>query len=247
MLPDYLLSVVVLLSAAYIPAILALVWIRWGERGRKERWDDLFLTFLGGAVIAVIAATVLEIAAAGILNSAVVREYDILVRNPNLITFIIIIGIAPIIEEFVKVMVVLRFSRYIWRPRNGLVFGAACGLGFAATENFLYEGTALFTSGFAAFLSLAVIRSISSLLMHASATSISGYGVARAKSYGDHWWPYFIAAVVMHSTFNMFASFGELFESRLGPVANVIGLGFSIGLVLVSFLFLRWRIGGYHA
>lgn len=247
MLPNYLLSVLVLLSAAYVPAILALIWIRWGERGRKERWDDLFLTFLGGAVIAVIAATVLEIAAAGVLNSAVVREYDIFVRIPNLITFIIIIGLAPIIEEFVKVMVVLRFSRYIWRPRNGLVFGAACGLGFAATENFLYEGTALFTSGLAAFLSLAVIRSISSLLMHAAATSISGYGVARAKSYGDHWWPYFVAAVVMHSTFNMFASFGELFETRIGPVANVIGLGFSIGLVLIAILYLRWRIGGYHA
>ncbi len=247
MFAGYLLSVLVLLSAAYVPAILALIWIRWGERGRKERWDDLFLTFTGGAVIAVIAATVLEIAAAGILNSAVLREYDIFVRNPNLITFIIIIGIAPIIEEFVKVMVVLRFSRYIWRPRNGLVFGAACGLGFAATENFLYEGTALFTSGFAAFVSLAVIRSISSLLMHASATSISGYGVARAKSYADHWWPFLIIAVVMHSTFNMLASFGELFESRIGPVANVVGLGFSIGLCLVSILYLRWRIGGYHA
>jgi RsiW-degrading membrane proteinase PrsW (M82 family) len=247
MLPDYLMGVVVLLSAAYVPAVLALIWIRWGERGRKERWDDLILTFLGGAVIAVIAATVLEIAAAGILNSAVVREYDLFVSNPSLITFIIIIGIAPIIEEFVKVMVVLRFSRYIWRPRNGLVFGAACGLGFAATENFLYEGTALFSSGFAAFLSLAVIRSISSLLMHASATSISGYGVARAKSYGDHWWPYLVVAIVMHSTFNMFASFGELFETRVGPVASVMGLAFSIGLVLIAILYLRWRIGGYHA
>ncbi|MDW5563480.1 MAG: PrsW family glutamic-type intramembrane protease [Methanomassiliicoccus sp.] len=247
MLPGYLLSVLTLLSAAYVPAVLALIWIRWGERGRKERWDDLFLTFLGGAVIAVIAATVLEIAAAGILSSAVIREYDFFVRNPNFITFIIIIAIAPIIEEFVKAMVVLRFSRYIWRPRNGLVFGAACGLGFAATENFLYEGTALFTGGFAAFITLAIIRSVSSLLMHASATSISGYGVARAKSYADHWWPFLIFAILMHSTFNMFASFGELFETRIGPIANVIGLGFSIGLVLIATIYLRWRIGGYHA
>ncbi|MBI0584673.1 MAG: PrsW family intramembrane metalloprotease [Methanomassiliicoccus sp.] len=247
MVPGYLPSIIILLTAAYIPAILALIWIRWGERGRRERWDDLFLTFLGGAVVAVIVATALELAAAGILNSSAIREYDIFVRNPNLITFIIIIGLAPIIEEFVKMMVVRRFSRYIWRPRNGLVFGAACGLGFAATENFLYEGTALFTVSFAAFVSLAIIRSISSMLMHASATSISGYGVAKAKSYGDHWWPYFIAAVVMHSTFNMFASFGELFEVRLGPGANIIGLMFSIGLVLITTLFLMRRIRGYHA
>jgi RsiW-degrading membrane proteinase PrsW (M82 family) len=208
---SYFAEVLVLLAAAYVPAVLALIWLRWGERGHKEQWDDLFMTFLGGAVVAVIAATVLEIAASTALNSTVVREYGLFADYPNLITFLIIIVIAPVIEELVKMMVVKRFSRYIWRPRNGLVFGAACGLGFAATENFLYEGTALFTVGFAAFASLAVIRSISSLLMHASATSISGYGVARAKSYGEHWWPYLVMAIIMHSTFNMFASFGELF------------------------------------
>ena len=142
--PSYIAQVLVLLAAAYVPAILALIWLRWGERGHKEQWDDLFMTFLGGAIVAVVAATVLEIAASTALNSTVVREYGLFAQYPNLITFLIIIVIAPVIEEFVKMLVVKRFSRYIWRPRNGLVFGAACGLGFAATENFLYEGTALF-------------------------------------------------------------------------------------------------------
>jgi protease PrsW len=244
---SYVSAVMVLLAAAYVPAILALIWLRWGERGRKEQWDDLFLTFLGGAVVAVIAATVLEIAASAALNSTPVREWDLFSIYPNLITFIIIIGLAPIIEEFVKMMVVKRFSRYIWRPRNGLVFGAACGLGFAATENFLYEGTALFTVGFSAFASLAVIRSISSLLMHASATSISGYGIAREKSYGEPWWPYFIMAVIMHSTFNMFASFGVLFEDQVGAAASAVGLIFSMVLVITATFYLRLRISGYNA
>jgi hypothetical protein len=83
--------------------------------------------------------------------------------------------------------------------------------------------------------------------MHASATSISGYGVARAKSYGEHWWPYFGAAVLMHASFNLFASFGVLFTARLGPAASVFGLVFSLILVIVATLYLRWRIGGYHA
>jgi RsiW-degrading membrane proteinase PrsW (M82 family) len=245
--PSNIVEVLVLLAAAYVPAILALIWLRWGERGHKEQWDDLFMTFLGGAVLAVVAATVLEVAASAMLNSPLIREYDLFVRYPNLITFLIIIILAPVIEEFVKMLVVKRNSRYIWRPRNGLIFGAACGLGFAATENFLYESTAMFTVGFTAFASLAVIRSISSLLMHASATSISGYGVARAKSYGEHWWPYFLMAVLMHVTFNLFASFGELFEDRLGPGANIVGLIFSVVLVLTATVYLRWRISGYNA
>jgi RsiW-degrading membrane proteinase PrsW (M82 family) len=242
-----LAAILILLLAAFVPTIGALIWLRWGERGRKERWEDLILTFLGGAVIAVIMATVLEIAATEFLVSTIAREYEFFSRNPTTVTFLVIIVFAPLIEEFAKVMVVRRFSRYIWRPRNGLVFGAACGLGFAATENFLYEGTALFQEGLDAFLAVALVRSFSSALMHASATSISGYGVARAKSYGEHWWPYFAAAVVMHASFNLFASFGLLFTERLGPGANIFGLVFSLVLVLISVLYLRWRIGGYHA
>ena len=240
-------AIFVLLIGAYLPAIIALIWLRWGERGRKERWEDLTLTFLGGAVIAVIVATVLEVIATELLLFTVVREYDLFSRDPTMVTFLVIIVLAPVIEEFAKVMVVRRFSRYIWRPRNGLVFGAACGLGFAATENFLYEGTALFQEGLAAFLAVALVRSFSSALMHASATSISGYGVARAKSYGEHWWPYFAVAVAMHASFNLFASFGVLFAARLGAAASIFGLIFSIILVLFSVLYLRWRIGGYHA
>lgn len=247
MILETLASVLLLLVGAYVPAIVALVWLRLGERGRKERWEDLTLTFLGGAVIAVIVAIVLEVAASELLLSNIAREYEIFTRDPNLITFIAIIVLAPIIEEFAKVMVVRRFSRYIWRPRNGLVFGAACGLGFAATENFLYEGTALFQGGLLAFLAVALVRSFSSALMHASATSISGYGVAREKAYGDHWWPYLAVAILMHASFNLFASFGSFFRTPLGSAAEGFGLVFSIILVTAAVLFIRNRLHGYHA
>jgi RsiW-degrading membrane proteinase PrsW (M82 family) len=239
--------IIAILLAAFIPALAALIWLRSGERGRKERWEDLFMTFLFGAVVAVIIATLLELAASAFLFHPVVREYEFFARDPSTVTFIIIIVIAPFVEEFAKLMGVRRFSRYIWRPRNGLIFGAAAGLGFAATENFLYEGTAFFEEGFAAFLTVAFIRSISSALMHASATSVSGYGYARSKIYQEHWWPYFLLAVAMHSSFNLFASFGELFTDRLGPAASVFGLVFSLALVFMSVLFLRHRLHGYKA
>ncbi len=194
---------------------------------------------MGGAVLAVVIATVLELIASELLFSTLVREYELFVRMPTLLTFLAIIVLAPVIEEFAKVMVVKNFSRYIWRPRNGLIFGAACGLGFAATENFLYEVTMLIDQGIVAVLGLALVRSVSSSLMHAAATSVSGYGVARAKSYGLHWWPYYVIAVLMHAAFNTFASVGELFSGDLAANASVYGLVFSVALVVVAFLILR--------
>jgi RsiW-degrading membrane proteinase PrsW (M82 family) len=247
MIVETVAAFIILLVGAYVPTLAALVWLRWGERGRKEHWDDLLQTFLGGAIIAIVVAIVLEVAASELLLSTIAREYELFTRNPNLITFMAIIVLAPIIEEFAKVMVVRRFSRHIWRPRNGLVFGAACGLGFAASENFLYEGTALFQEGFYAFLAVALVRSFSSALMHASATSISGYGVAREKTYGDHWWPYLAAAILMHASFNLFASFGSFFRTPLGSAAEGFGLIFSIVLVVAAVLFIRNRLHGYHA
>jgi len=245
---DNVAAVLVLLFAAFVPTLLALLWLRSGERGRKERWEHIIPTYLFGAVVAAVFATALELVATTLLDFVILREYEFFVRNPSTATFLLIIVIAPLVEELAKVLGVIRFSsRYIWRPRNGLVFGAASGLGFAATENFLYESTALFQGGYSAFLAVALIRSFSSTLMHASASSIAGYGVARAKVYGGRWWPYFGIAVLMHASFNLFASFGELFEGRLGSSASLFGLLFSLVLVFAVVLYLRWRIGGYNA
>ncbi len=72
---DQVTGTLLLLIAAFVPSLAVLFWLRWGVRGKKERWDDLILTFIGGAVVAVIIATILELIAAELLYSTVVREY----------------------------------------------------------------------------------------------------------------------------------------------------------------------------
>jgi len=236
---------VFILFAAFTPAILALIWLRAGGRGKKERWSDIAYVFVFGAVLAILIAVVLELLASMFLGTEIIREYTFLARNPNILTFLLVVVIAPLTEEFAKQLGVMRFSRFLWRPRNGLVFGAAAGLGFAATENLLYEGAAFVAGGVPAFVAVAILRSFSSVLMHASASSVAGYGIARSKTYGEQWWPYFLLAVTMHASFNLFASFGELFSSSLGPTAQIIGVLFSFALVLVSITVIRARIGSY--
>jgi RsiW-degrading membrane proteinase PrsW (M82 family) len=245
--PGELSFLFLVLIASFIPSLAALLWLWSMSRGRKERWEDLFLTFAFGSVVAAIAALIIELIASTVLLDPLVREYELLALDPSVPSYVMVIIIAPLVEEYVKALGVKRHARHMWRPRNGLIFGAAVGLGFAATENFLYEGTAYLEQGLEALAALAVMRSFSSTLMHASASSIAGYGIARSKTYGGPWWHYLAAAVLMHAAFNLFASFRELFSDTYGEVAGSIGLMFSIMLVLVVLLFIRSRLRGYHA
>ena len=240
--PTDVTTLLILALASFVPAIVFLAWIRSGARGTKEPWFQLSIAFLFGAVVAVVIAITLEVLAAALLSLPIVREYDIFGKDPSAVTFLMVVVIAPFVEEFAKIFGLFRISRFIDHPRSGLVLGAAVGLGFAATENMLYEGSALLGGGVVLFLTTALIRSFSSTLMHGSATSMSGYGVARSKFEGRSWVPYYLLAVVMHATFNLFASFGGLFESELGSVASLVGLAFAFVLVIVSVRMIRAKM-----
>ncbi|MDD1767494.1 MAG: PrsW family intramembrane metalloprotease [Methanomassiliicoccales archaeon] len=235
-------TLLILAFASFVPAVVFLAWIRSGARGRKEPWVQLSIAFLYGAIVAVVIAIILEIVAASLLSMSIVREYDIFGRDPSTITFLMVVVIAPFVEEFAKLFGLFRVSGFVDHPRSGLVFGAAVGLGFAATENMLYEGSALLTGGVVLFLTTALVRSFSSALMHGSATSMSGYGLGRSKFGGKSWFPFYLLAVLMHGAFNLFASFGGLFESELGSIASIVGLAFAFILVIVSVRIVRAKM-----
>ncbi len=82
-------------------------------------------------------------------------------------------------------------------------------LGFAAMENIFYNSSALL-NGFDVFLMTALTRAVASTLLHASASAVLGYGIARAYINGARgrrtsYLPYYLAAVVLHGLFNAFA------------------------------------------
>ena len=233
----------ILVMVAFIPTIIFLVWFRASGRRRREPWSLVALSYLFGAVGAVLIAIVLEMVAMAFLSSPIVREYDIFALDPNTLTFAMVIVVAPIVEEAAKALGVSKsMTRNLGTPRSGLVLGAAAGLGFAATENLLYEGGALLESGVTAFLAIALVRTFSSALMHASATSVSGYGIALSSLKGGSFLPYYIIAVLMHASFNLFASFGELFKDSLGETAALLGLIFAFVLVIISVTWTRKKI-----
>ncbi len=233
---------IVIVLVAFIPCVLYLVWIRNTERFSREPYGRLLGIFFYGAIVSVLIAIVFEVILTIIFNQNIERVYQYLGENPSLSTVVLACVIAPFVEEAAKGMGVLRARRFLTELENGIVYGAAVGLGFAATENLLYENAALIEGGTQAFIATAVIRSVSSALLHATASSVLGLGIARKRLRFGGWGLYYLAAVGMHSLFNFAASFGVLYEDSLGETAYIIGLAVALAIVFIGVSTMRSKI-----
>jgi RsiW-degrading membrane proteinase PrsW (M82 family) len=239
---SWLLMAIIIVLVAFIPSILYLVWIRNTEIFSREPYGRLLRIFFYGAIVSVLIAVVFEMILAIIFDQNIERVYQYLGENPSLPTIVLACVIAPFVEEAAKGMGILRARKLLTELENGLVYGAAVGLGFAATENLLYESAALAEGGAQAFFWTAVIRSISSALLHATASSVLGLGMAKKRLRMGGWGIYYLAAVGMHSVFNFAASFGVLYEDRFGEVAYTVGLAAALMIVFVAVSAMRSKI-----
>ena len=239
---DWLLTAVVIVLAAFVPCILYLIWIRNTERYSREPYKRLLAVFLFGAVVSVFVAIVFELVLTIAFNMNVERVYEYFGEDPTVPVLVLVCVIAPFVEEAAKGLGILRARRLMAELENGIIYGAAVGLGFAATENLLYESAALAEGGTQAFIATAAIRSVSSTLLHATASSVLGLGIARKTLRMGGWGLYYICAVAMHSAFNFMASFGTLYEEDFGEAAYMVGLVAALTIVFFGISMMRHRI-----
>lgn len=234
----------VLILVAFVPSILYMAWIRNTEKHSREPWGMLLKVFVYGAILSVVFAVVLEIILSSLFHQNIERVYEFLGENPTIPMLVVVCVIAPFVEELTKALGVLRVKkrRMIVEIENGIVYGAAAGLGFAATENLMYESMAYFSDGAQAWMATAVLRSFSSALLHATASSLLGLGIARSVMGLGSWFPYYLGAVGIHAAFNFAASFGTLYEDRLGEGAYIIGIAAALMLAVVGILTMREKI-----
>ena len=235
-------ALIVLAAVAFVPSLIYLVWIRNTERYGKEPYARLLKIFAYGAVISVVIAMVIESLLLIVLDLNLQRVYEILGENQNLESVVLALVIAPFVEEAAKAVGVFGSRRMIRDIEDGIIFGAAAGLGFAATENLLYEGEAYISAGTAAFIATALVRTVSSALLHATSSSVVGLGIARGAWQGRSLWPYYLGAVLIHSIFNFAASFGTLYEDRLGDPAYLIGLTAAVVIAVGGITIMRAKI-----
>lgn len=219
-------SIAILLAAAFLPAIILLVYIRNLEKHGREPWGAIIRAFLFGAFFSVLIALLLETFLHG------EREYEVLegqITVPAVVFLVVVI--APLVEEFAKGLGVRGARRIIKEEEDGIIYGAAAGFGFAATENLLYEWAALQEGGEAAFIATAVVRAVTGNFLHATASGILGYGIG--KMYREHrsvltLIPFYATAVLLHAAFNLVA---------------VLQLGAAVFIVIVfAFFAMRYTV-----
>ena len=119
---------------------------------------------------------------------------------------------APFIEEFAKVFPL--FYRHGETERSIVTLAVLIGLGFGVTEFALY----VFTLG------ASPIARLPGLIFHASSAGITGYGIAKKKPV-----PYYLIAVSLHLSNNLFALLGT-------NLSIIPGLA-----ILVTAYLLAWR------
>jgi RsiW-degrading membrane proteinase PrsW (M82 family) len=227
-------TVLLIIGVAFVPSLLYMIRVRNWERFGKEPYSRLLLMFGYGAFVAVIITL--------ILSSLVLGE---LMRFERLTEvggehFISAVIVAPFVEELAKGLGMVFVIAVLTREEDGMVYGAAIGLGFAATENLLYEVNALAEGGLGAYIATAFLRIISSTLLHATATGVTGFGVAKAvasKKALITALPFYLTAVLMHATFNFIASLPSVWPDTFGVWTGIISL-----LLVILFAGFAWRV-----
>lgn len=223
-------EIIILIITAFLPPLIYAIWIRNTEVINRERWIPIFLCFIWGATIAVIAGLVLEVLLQIPLFMA---DFD-----PISIAFIMSVVIAPFCEELSKPLAIRMKAvrREIDELEDGLIYGAVAGLGFSATENLFY-GFGFLSEGVFIFFMLMLLRSIGACLLHASATAWTGYGYSRSilgRIGFSSILPYFAIAFGLHALYNFVLTF-EM-------IGVFVGLVLAVSVSLVSIFFVRRKI-----
>lgn len=235
---------VVLGVSAFALPLLFLVWVRNTERLEPEPWHAVLKSFAWGAVLSVLIAIIFSLillnlfAESGPLYEILSQRFE----NPETLFGVLIV--APFVEEAAKGLAVRPGRRFTDVRVDGLVYGAAAGFGFSATENLFY-GLAFFGEvGASGSLLLVAFRSVSSSLLHASATAVTGYGLAKGwlTRSATAFLPFYLIAVAMHAAFNGLAGFGELFSQQVGEIGGLIGLGAAVALAIGAMSVIRLKL-----
>ena len=149
-----------LVSTVLLVAVVAAVW--WFDRYDREPLHLVVGVFLWGAL----AAPVLAVFGSSALVAGLGFDPTALV-----------VWIGPLVEETAKavgVILVVLLSKEFDNPTDGIVYGTAAGLGFAATENLVYTLAGVGEFAIGGTLLLVLVRTALAAGIHAVSTATFG-------------------------------------------------------------------------
>ena len=190
-----------IVGSALAPALL-LLWLVVTADSRPEPPRVVWICVALGALAAL---------PVGVLEMALLRHVPI-VHDPWLGSYEAALLFAGIPEETVKIAIIAAvalWARDFDEPMDGVVYGTAVGLGFAAAENLGY------VTGATHWVAVAIMRGLLSVPFHAALGAIAGACIARARfggALGGHrggrwrrrrlWLSAWLIPVVLHGLFD---------------------------------------------
>ena len=131
---------------------------------------------------------------------------------------ILVSVIAPFVDEILKPIGLIFVMKRLKTPYEGVLYGVACGMGFAIIENLLYELFILIWYGADAWTINAFVRGIGSTVLHAVGPAAIGYAIALSnqmqKPVQKNLLIAYIFGFTMHALWNGFATMPFMYEGK---------------------------------
>jgi len=164
------------LFAAIIPMFTYLLIIWRTDRYDREPFSLIIINYIYGAVGAILLAV--------IGSELIAAMISYILQNEEMMLRIQTIFVAPVVEETTKgfFLFLMVANKKFDNITDGIVYGGAIGLGFGMTENFFYF--VFYSHSFQDWLSIVIIRTLFSGVMHCVSTGTLGafLGYAKFKS-----------------------------------------------------------------
>lgn len=212
-----LLQLTVIVLASLIPGVL---WVRFfylRDRYEREPISMLFRSFVVGA-LAVALAAVVEMP----FTDWVLPDAPLIAQ---LFAAFVVIGLGEELFKALAVYLAAYRSQEFNEHADGIIYGAAVGIGFSVVENVLYA--------WAFGLSVAPLRALVASLAHACFSGILGIFAGRARfsaTPGAEWAKGLFYAALSHGLYDY------LLIARVGsPLAAVV-------LVVVLYFLLQYHL-----
>lgn len=202
--------------AAFIPAVLWLVFFYRRDKFEREPTRAVLKFFLLGSVVAVPATLLLVgLVVMPILDGLSLQTGDLIGL------FVLMLLVAGLPEETIKGGIAGRWARReadVDEPVDGMVYFTSLGLGFGALETVLYivgtyfemlpAGGEVAAFDFAVF-GVGALRALTATVGHGLWTGIIGFFYARRRFSGGGWGLLsgIVVAAVVHSAYNAAASY----------------------------------------
>ncbi|HEY3274328.1 MAG TPA: PrsW family intramembrane metalloprotease [Methanocella sp.] len=205
-------------AAIFMPVIfLVIVWL--SDYYKREPFRFVFAMFMWGVMSTLVAFFV---------NTATLQGVELFTGSSGIALAISAVFVAPVVEETAKGLGLLTLSGHHEYDStfDGIIYGFAVGMGFAAVENWLYF-VARFgpvdAGGLLPWVYLILYRSLLGSLSHGCFTAALGGVIGFFKSRASlrrHTLAAFLiglpVAMFLHGTGNLLVILGSIMETGLG-------------------------------